>query len=220
MKRTMGLVCLCVLAACGGDGTPTGSGDMASDMLTNNSGSDMAMSSGAKRVFVTSQAYNGNLGGFTGADAKCNLLAQAANVTGTWKAWLSASTSSALDRIAGNGPWKSIAHLDEFSGLVQETIFNNRAGLMVVPLTNIHYDELGYDVTGNGQLSAPVWTGTVLGGTISTGGTCQNWTSSTCSFGSDCDYGETGSANAIQQWTDYENPTQCGEMLRIYCFEQ
>jgi hypothetical protein len=42
-----------------------------------------------KKVFVTSQTYSGNLGGLAGADAKCQQLANAAGLTGTFKAWLS-----------------------------------------------------------------------------------------------------------------------------------
>lgn len=51
------------------------------------------------RVFVTSEAYNGNLGGVTGADAKCQALADAANLGGTYRAWLSASGQAANSRL-------------------------------------------------------------------------------------------------------------------------
>ena len=51
-------------------------------------------------VFVSSQAYaGGSLGGLAGADAKCQSLAQAAGLAGTFKAWLSDSTTDAAARI-------------------------------------------------------------------------------------------------------------------------
>ena len=52
-----------------------------------------------KRVFVTSTTYKGNLGGLAGADAKCQTRANAASLGGTWKAWLSDSTTSAASRL-------------------------------------------------------------------------------------------------------------------------
>ncbi len=59
----------------------------------------------SKRIFVTSTLYSGNLGGLSGADAKCLTAAQSVNLPGTWKAWLSSSTINAIDRIAEVGPW-------------------------------------------------------------------------------------------------------------------
>lgn len=50
-------------------------------------------------VFVTSQVYNGNLGGLTGADAKCQAQAAAAKLPGTYKAWLSDSNGSPSTRM-------------------------------------------------------------------------------------------------------------------------
>jgi len=41
-----------------------------------------------KTVFISSQAYVGNLGGLSGADQLCQQLASRAGLTGTYKAWL------------------------------------------------------------------------------------------------------------------------------------
>lgn len=57
--------------------------------------------------FVTSQGLgNGaDLGGLEGADAYCQQLAETAGAGGkTWRAYLSAGTTNARDRI-GSGPW-------------------------------------------------------------------------------------------------------------------
>src|SRR4029077_17175057 len=51
-------------------------------------------------VFVSSATYGGgNLGGLTGADPKCQSLATAAVLPGTYKAWLSDDTTSAASRL-------------------------------------------------------------------------------------------------------------------------
>ena len=52
----------------------------------------------AKRVFVTSQLYTGNLGGVDGADAKCQGLADGRALGGTWKAWLGDDTHPLAQR--------------------------------------------------------------------------------------------------------------------------
>jgi hypothetical protein len=52
-----------------------------------------------KRVFVTSELYNGNMGGFAGADAKCQKLADSAKLGGVYKAWLSDIATDARSRL-------------------------------------------------------------------------------------------------------------------------
>nr|MBA3500495.1 hypothetical protein [Deltaproteobacteria bacterium] len=52
-----------------------------------------------KRVFLTAGQFSGaQIGGLTGADAKCQAEAMAANLTGTYKAWLSDITGSPSTR--------------------------------------------------------------------------------------------------------------------------
>ena len=61
--------------------------------------------------FITSvgKGDGANLGGLEGADAHCDALARAANITGrTWRAYLSTNTVNARDRI-GTGPWYNAA---------------------------------------------------------------------------------------------------------------
>ena len=49
----------------------------------------------ARRViFVSSALYTGNLGGLAGADAICNMRAQAAGLPGTYMAWLSTNQAN------------------------------------------------------------------------------------------------------------------------------
>ena len=57
--------------SCGGGGSPT-----------------------SRTVFITSATYNGALGGVIGGDTRCQALADAAELSGTFLAWLSDSTTS------------------------------------------------------------------------------------------------------------------------------
>lgn len=65
----------------------------------------------AKRIFITSKGYMGNLGGLSGADLKCQALALAAG----WdesvmvRAWLSDATSSPLTRFEELEPFLPLA---------------------------------------------------------------------------------------------------------------
>lgn len=70
----------------------------------------------AKRVFITDAQYNGNLGGLEGADAKCQLQADANNYKGKFIAFLGTNKISAKDRVSPNGVYvmaKSEAKLAE-----------------------------------------------------------------------------------------------------------
>ncbi len=62
---------------------------------------------GRRTIFVSSASYApGNFGGLAGADAKCQSLAQAAGLAGSFKAWLSDSTTSAAARMThSDGPY-------------------------------------------------------------------------------------------------------------------
>src|SRR6185312_12286239 len=55
-----------------------------------------------KCAFVTSQSYDGNLGGTAGADATCASAATAAGLTGTFAAWLSVTGFDANSRIGAS----------------------------------------------------------------------------------------------------------------------
>ena len=54
-------------------------------------------------VFITSARYFGDMGGLSGADTICQNAATAAGLSGTWKAILSDSTTSAESRLNFNG---------------------------------------------------------------------------------------------------------------------
>src|SRR5205823_203503 len=100
-----------------------------------------------KVVFVTSTSYDGNLGGLTGGDAKCQARAVAAGLAGTYKAWLCSGSTSAASRLS---------HLStgDYVRLDGAVLANGWAGLT---------DDLGADWTnscaqyGNCQYKAPLF---------------------------------------------------------------
>lgn len=154
------------------------------------------------RVFITSVAYSGNLGGLAGADALCTNAARAANKGGTWKAFLSSTTEDALSRIADVGPW----HQELSDGTLVRT-FNNKANLTTSPLTTLYVNE-----QGGGFQSSPdtYWSGTLQTG-LRAFETCAGWTTDSSS-----QRGHRGSAGT---WAGQAAPT-CDSAEAIVCFEQ
>lgn len=162
----------------------------------------------AKRVFKTSTQYNGNLGGLSGADQKCQTRANAANLGGIWKAWLSDGTSSANQRLNHfNGPYTLLdgtVVVDNWTDLTDGTLDRN------------------INMTENKNIDSnfsTVWTDTDIFGN-SKGKNCLNWT---ISFGWPY-YGLVGSGNStLLYWTNGFTDTafECSSsFLSLYCFEQ
>lgn len=162
--------------------------------------------SNSQRVFITSTTYNGNLGGLAGADAKCQTRASAANLGGTWKAWLSDSTTSATSRLLHSSvPYKLV------NGTV---VANNWDDLTDGTLQNtIGITELGTTKFGG------VWTNTESNGQTYRTDYCSNFTSS------------VAGSNFLLGWSAYTNgnwtltrsgtiETTCNNIESLYCFEQ
>lgn len=169
-------------------------------------------------AFITSSAYNGNLGGLTGADAKCQTAADTAGIGGTWKAWISDSGTSASSRLRhGAAPYKML------NGSTLATNWSTLADSSMTIAFNI--TEYGTAVTGQPY----GWTNTRGDGSIaraSTAVTCNNWTSSTGSGA----YGFTGSLdetwtafmnyNRFTGWTPSTSPCNISGGYHLYCIEQ
>ena len=132
--------------------------------------------------FITSvgSGKGADLGGLEGADAHCQMLAEAAGAgSKTWRAYLSTSGDGAVnarDRI-GSGPWANAkgveiaANLDELHGDANK--INKETAL----------DESGNVVKGRGDQpnQHDILTGTQRDGTAFPAGedrTCSNWSSS------------------------------------------
>ncbi len=150
-----------------------------------------------KRIFATHDQWTGNLGGLAGADAKCVAAAGAANLGGSWKAWISDSTDEAAKRVAKVGPWK----------LVDGTVVFTSQVIAGTPVHDLDMDEFGE--TG---IKGQVWTGSSPTGT-STGSDCNDWTST----GADA---TVGLAQDPDKWAQESNGTPCSLKGRLYCVEQ
>ena len=166
-------------------------------------GSDIDAPPSSKRIFITSQMFQGNLGGLVGADAICT--SQATQLAGSWKAWLSTTTVNAIDRIANVGPWYD-THGTQ--------IFANHAALMSMPSVGLNYDAAGTFLG-----SHKIWTGTGFGGTylaaLSGSAPCSEWTSS--AMNGQAKVGQVGRADVA--WTAQSNTT-CDQDAHLICIEQ
>jgi hypothetical protein len=169
------------------------------------------------RVFVTSQRYPADLrsaGGLdTGresANALCQLAADAAELGGTFRAWISVSNVDAIDQVEGDGPWYRM------DGVM---LFPNHASLGTVPDEPILLDE-------NGEMPDPffeAWTGTAIGGRLATGpgldsATCLDWTSTIDSESIKGLVGDIDGDGAA--WTNLADGYCSPFERRLYCFEQ
>jgi hypothetical protein len=158
--------------------------------------------SGPRHVFVTSAAFAGNLGGLSGADAKCTAAAAAAGLGGSFVAWLSDATTSAKDRVTGPGPWLRVG--------TTSVVFADRASLITTgPLMPVIVTEAGVAATGGFA-----WTGTKTDGTKATGDNCNNWSAGGTGA-------MTGSITSTSQWTESGLFNNCSPstMNRLYCFQ-
>lgn len=151
-----------------------------------------------KLVFATGDVHDGNLGGLAGADTLCQKAADAANLGGKFKAYLSDATTSAKARIASVGPW----YLPDATKVFPAT-----------SVTSFPSRDLDMDENGEGGKKGLVWTGTALGG-VSAPANCGDWTSTGES-------GVSGLAASSDQWADDgTGGSPCNLRGRLYCFEQ
>ncbi len=160
-----------------------------------------------KHVFVTSTVYTGNLERLNGADSKCQQRATAAGLGGTWKAWLSDSSTDAKDRMT---PSTYQYILVDDATMIANNFNQIIDGAIDAP---INLDE------NKAAVSAQVWTGTNENGikspqycTLQPPGT--DWADGSQGQGRVGSTTETG-----VQWTR-TNPASCTSSLRLYCFQQ
>ncbi len=165
-------------------------------------------------VFVSSDFFTGGeIGGLAGADAKCQSLANAAGVSGTFKAWLSDSSQSPSTRFPFfTGPWRLQPNAVDGSNLppVVATDLEDLTTCGATCLKQaINRTETGEILTG----SITVWTNTLSDGTASTD-SCLNWTSN-------AGFGLFGDASQVDpKWTNTNTTFGCNSALSLYCFEE
>jgi hypothetical protein len=168
-----------------------------------------------KRIFITTGATTGDLGGLTGADAKCMEAAKAAKLDGNFVAWLSGAGQNAIDRIVGNGPWYDVRGVDLlFTGKTSGA--NPLTGLG--PATPITRNESGQAFSPN----VDIWTDTSYGGKPPSADYCQGDDTCDCTgwtSGSNTDHGfYAQSGQAGQNWTGSAN-IACTDVAHLICIE-
>jgi hypothetical protein len=160
-------------------------------------------------AFVTSTFQNGNLGGLAGADAVCQARADAAQLRGRYRAWLSDATASPSTRFARTAGDYVLVN----GNLIARGWGDLTDGTLV---TSIFVDERGVSATA----FHPVWTNTrangTAGGYLATGSDCQGWTSTTSP-----DAANVGRLyqDGVGEWTEGAF-TYCSAAIPLYCFEQ
>lgn len=183
----------------------------------------------ARLVFITSERFTGDLGGMRGADERCQDSADAAGLSGTYKAWLSDSE--------GHSPSTRFTR----STLPYELVDGTLVAKSWRDLTDGFLEsQISLDERGN---SAPkayggldawfVWTGTKVDGTAKTqmsdfGGFCTepgkgDWENDLVrDFRIQCGFNGVGTVRGAYLdsiWT--ENGFQpCDFEAHLYCFQQ
>jgi len=158
-----------------------------------------------KVVFVTSEAYDGALGGLPGADDQCNTLAMEAGLAnaGSFLAWLSADDKSPSSRMVHHDvPYLLL----DGKTIIAASWTDLTDGALDNPIT---IDELGMVAS-----DTSVWTGTSAAGEAASP-SCKGWTSPKKG-----DPGLRGTLGAVDKnWSDAA-ATSCGYAARLICVEQ
>lgn len=170
-----------------------------------------------KRVFITSNTYNGNLGGLDGADRICQTSADSTNPSlgGTWKAWLS---------IGPNNGESPDTRFNKYSGTYQllPDANNNIANIATswTDLTNGSIlAPINVDETRTTRSNQNVWTNTRGDGTVyDTSNDCADWGGN---YSNVKGYIGNNSYSSDARWTIMESSRDnCDSRRRFYCFEQ
>ena len=164
-------------------------------------------------VFATSATYFGDLNqadgnpemlsGLSLADARCQELAEAALLPGSYKAWLSTAAASPSTRF--DTAFTGLYHLPKNGSIVAMGWKDLISGTL---LHAIDSDESGTTIQGN------VWTNTLPDGSKADGGDCAGWTAN------DDTTTTIGKSSAIDlTWTNLNNSQLCSSTFRLYCIE-
>jgi cysteine-rich repeat protein len=214
-KASAGCDVDCSLAECGDGEVSPLAGEVCDDGNTLDGDFCSSACKKAKRlVFVSSELYNGNLGGLGGADAKCQALAAAAGLQGKFLAWLSAGVANPGNRfiksdvpyVLTNGTQVAKNWADLTDGTLQHAI-DTTEQMTVAPIPS--------DGCGGGS-KPTVWTNTLESGAGWDSNACNAWTG----IGG---FARMGHAKAINfTWSRYCEgmANSCSWHAAIYCFEQ
>ena len=160
------------------------------------------------KVFITSETYQGNLGGVAGADLKCQTLAI--------NAWLSDSSGNHPDTtyLKAGTPYYLMDGATIIANSYQDLISGNIVHAIEV-------NELGEIVQYNENSTDIVWTSTDGAGGSYAPNYCANFEGTEWESNSFEDYGGAGQFNnGIPGAWSYVGNSTCDMFHRLYCFEQ
>jgi hypothetical protein len=168
----------------------------------------------ARFVFVTSQTFDGDLGGLDGADMKCQSVADAANLPGSYQAWIGQAGETFIRFAHSTVPYILP------SGQIVAKDWNDLTRAKTALANPINVDERGNIINDHFF----VWTN--LGANVGEVGPigappaplnpadCNNWSSDQGS-----DFGWVGySRGTDSTWTQL-GIIDCKMRARLYCFE-
>lgn len=175
---------------------------------------------GPCRVFVTSETYDGNLGGVAGADAMCQALADASSLTrgGTYRAWIS---GTAIDRsparrftnLRRTGPYLRVDGVEVAASWADLTRDVPEGDPILRALIDVN--EMGGAAPSIHAWTHTSWTGFPFNGPDSMVRFCDGWTTSNGAV-----YGRYGGTYLDERrWTSL-GATFCDNQFALYCFEQ
>lgn len=177
-----------------------------------------------KNVFVTSQEFTANLGGFAGADQKCQTAADAAGLAGRYIAIISGDPGGASAITTNFNAMSRIPSHTKLK-LLNGTIVNSCDlwdGTIDAPINIDENGNVAPDPNDPNDTNRAVWTGTSqYGVSISQfpGGTCNAWQLDT---GGGTVFGVGDTLFSNNNWTNgFFNPKQCliNNLARLYCAE-
>lgn len=169
-----------------------------------------------KTVFVTNAIYSGGqIGGLTGADAKCQGAAIAAGLTGSYKAWLADATGSPSTRFT-----QSTAPYVRTDGIMVATNWTDLTdGTLNAPISKTETKATGVSEAVCDTTTGWVFTNTTTDGLMADGGSsCSEWTSD---VGGSI-WGKFTSADSqwVRSCSGGAPVNYCGKKTPLYCFQQ
>lgn len=190
MKKFLFLVSFYVLVSCG---------------VQDSSEDRDGISDADHRVFVTAMAFNGNMGGTTGADSYCMQAAAGANLERDYRAIIGDDTNSAESRL-------------NITGAIY--MYTNSATRELIAASGIDFWNTGLDFLKNSinktevytTVNSNVWTGTTSEGGTTATQNCNEWQSSLSSVVGF--YGDSSSTG--ESWVE-GNVDDCDQFNHLYC---
>jgi cysteine-rich repeat protein len=168
-------------------------------------------------AFVTSELFDGNLGGVAGADGHCQRLAEAAGLAGSFRAWLSDGTSAPTTRFTRS----SNAYVLVDGTVIADSYTDLTDGTLDNPIA---LTELGtappaaFDNSCAGGTPTIFWSATAANGgpiPVPASNRCQDWTSTA---------GSSNWGNAAlftePSWSQWCSGGECAWHAPLHCFQQ